>query len=400
MALLARSFVCPALLFLLGIACGSDPVRKPPSAAGAANSAGRSGNAGAANNAGNANGAGGASEAGPESVPTTTLEVPVSATKTTYVNLGTPAVVPVTDPTQSTGWDLALVGYDVFTNGGLSGPGNGSAFGPLPVVIAGFPDQPVSVPFLIQDYSGGAFLDWYGYDSSTHHIYSRYHIYGVRSGGRLYKLQILDYYGGPGDMPTSAFYQLRYAEVTASGSGDTSEIHDLDATFDGAAPGPDVPTACLRLETGETSMLSPNDAASSKAWDLCFRRDNVSVNGGVSGPGDVTAVDLDLANFATETLSDIEMRTADSEQPRFDGIDSAALEAPDLDYRSDSVLSAFTGQWVDQSTDPPAPLPGSAFLVVGADGSSRYLVAFDAFDGASANTPGTIELSVAPSVSP
>jgi hypothetical protein len=36
-------------------------------------------------------------------------------------------------------------------------------------------------------------------------------------------------------------------------------------------------------------------------------------------------------------------------------------------------------------------------MVVGADGSSRYLVGFDSFEGASAEAPGRLKLYVHPS---
>lgn len=332
------------------------------------------------------------------------LAVEVSATQATYVKLSVPGVVNVTDAASSTDWDLGFEGYDVMTNGGISGPGRGAAFGPLSVSVFAFPDQPVDVPFLISDGAGGAFLDWYAYDETTHVLFSRYHVYGVKSGGRLYKLQILRYYVDVGGVGMSAHYQLRYAEVTATGSGETVELDDLDATLGETPSGPaastDAPGPCLSLATGETIMLSLADAESSTDWDLCFRRDAINVNGERGGPGDVAAVDLDAAATAGETLADVEARTSVDEEAAFDAVDDAALTAPDLVYRGDQLVTAFTGQWADASASPPVPTAATAFMVVGADGQSRYLVAFDAFDGANADTPGTVHLGVEPAVSP
>jgi hypothetical protein len=378
MALRSRTIVHSACVAVLGVACGGKPVHTTATGGPDASPP-------------DMPGAGGAPGA---------LNVTVSATHTTYVKLDVPAVVEVSDPLHSTAWDLAFVGYDVFTNGGLSGPGQGAAFGPISVGFFAFPDQPVDVPILIQDYAGGAFLDWYAYEGPTHTLYSRYHVYGIESGGRHYKLQLLDYYDTKQGTTTSALYSLRYAEVPEKGSVHTVEIDDLDATLGGAAPGPDVPSTCLELATGATPQLSPNDAESSLAWDLCFRRDTIGVNGGVGGPGDASAVDLEAADTAGESLDDVKARSADNQQTLFDGIDFAALTAPDLVYRGDYVISAFTGTWANLSADPPVPVGQAAFLVVGADGSSRYLVAFNAFDGADATTPGTIELGIEPSVSP
>jgi len=356
-------------LSLLACACGSDPARKTPG-----------------------------EPDGMPATPSNSLAFDVTATSTTYVNLGTPGVVEVTDPSASTDWDLAFNGYDVRTNGGRSGPGNGSAFGPLPSSFFAFPDEPIEVPFLIQDDAGGVFLRWYAYDGTSHTIYSRYHVYGIDTGDRRYKLQILGYYGEVEGAPVSALYQLRYAEVTADGSGDIIEVADVNGTLDGATPGPDVPSACLTLATGETSMLSPNEAEQATTWDVCFRREAISVNGEIGGPGNVTGVDLESAETDLELLSDVKKKTADSELSLFDSIDDAALTSPDLEYRGDYVTSAFTGKWVELTLDPPAPKPGIAFLVVGANGTSRYLIAFDSFDGADAEAPGTVHLGIMPVV--
>jgi hypothetical protein len=326
--------------------------------------------------------------------------VAVSATKPTYVKLSGPSVVEVSDPHQSLDWDLGLVGYDVLTNGGLSGPGMAAAFGPLPVSVFAFPDQPVNAPFLVTDHAGGAFLYWYLYDEQSHVIYSRFHVYGIKSGGHYYKLQVLSYYGTVGGSEVTALYQLRYAEVTAAGSAKTVDLHNVDATLGGATADADALNTCLVLATGDTPMLSLHQAATSLDWDVCFRRDEISVNGEDGGPGQVAAVDLQADETANEMAADVKARTADSEQALFDGVDLAALTATGLDYRGDHVISAFTDQWVDASANPPAPKPSTAFLVVGADGVSRFFVAFDAFDGANATTPGTVHLGVEPAASP
>jgi hypothetical protein len=366
----------PSLAFALAAltcACGSDPVRQQVTDPGAGGQ-------------------------GPvDTPPADSLSVEVSATKPTFVNLAAKAVVAVSDAKTSTDWDLEFVGYDVLTNGGLSGPGLGWAFGPLAISYFAFPDQPVDVPFTITDSAGGTFLRWYAYDGGTNHtLYSRYHVYGLRSGGHLYKLQILGYYGEVAGAPVSALYQVRYAEVTADGSGATQEVHDIDGTLDGATAGPDVPSGCLLLATAETPSLSPNDAAQSLGWDLCFRREGISVNGELGGPGDVAGVDVDAALTADEVLADVKTRTATNQQAHFDAVDETALNGPELEYRGDYATSAFTGKWVDLGVDPPAPNPSIAFLVAAADGKSRFLIAFNSFSDATEKTPGTVHLAIQP----
>jgi len=371
---MTRSHAPPGLVALAALlaACGSDPVKKKPNE----------------------------SQNPPPSPEQTELTFQVSATEPTYLKLSTPEVVTPANPKSSSDWDLAFVGYDVLTNGGISGSAAGAAFGPLDISVFAFPDNPVDVPFWIVDAAGGVFWRWYAYDGSTHTLYSRYHVYGLRSGGKLYKLQVLGYYGDVQGSPVSALYQLRYAEVTPEGSGDTQETQDLDATLDGKDPGPDVASGCLTLASGETSALTPNEAKQSLDWDICFQRESISVNGDLGGPGDVTGVDLQADATDDEAIALVKKRTATSEQPRFDDTDEAALDSPDLEYHGDSVTSAFTGKWATLDANPPAPKPATAFIVRAADGKSRYLVAFDAFDGATRGTPGTVTLSVLPSVSP
>lgn len=323
------------------------------------------------------------------------LLVPVSADRPTFVSLGVPAVVTVSDAASSSDWDLMFQGYDVFTNGGISGPGLGSAFGPLPASVFAFPDEAVDVPFLIEDRAEGAFLRWYAYDGGTHTIYSRLHVYGVRSRGVLYKLQVLSYYTEVAGAPVGARYRLRVAAVDAQGSGPTRELGDIDGTVDAGSGDPDAPSGCVTLSTETFALLTPGELRASTDWDLCFRRDAVSVNGELGGPGDVTAVDLQQGE--NEPLADVKAVTSAAATERFDAVDEAALTAPSLEYRGDHLSSAFSSKWADLDVDPPVPVTSSGWLVVAADGQSRYLVGFDAFDGATADAPGSVELFVHPS---
>jgi hypothetical protein len=323
------------------------------------------------------------------------LSVTVAAGRPTFVKLGVPAVVSVADPAASTEWDLSFQGFDVFTNGGISGPGLGAAFGPLPASVFAFPDDPIGVPFLIEDRAEGAFLRWYAYDGGTHTIYSRYHVYGVRSRDVLYKLQVLSYYTEVAGAPVGARYRLRAASVDAGGSGATRELLDLDGTVDGGSTDPAAPSGCVTLDSEAFTLLSPDEAAASSDWDLCFRRDAISVNGELGGPGAVTAVDLQQGE--NEPLADVKAMTEADATDRFDAVDEAALTAPSLEYRGDYATSAFSSKWADLAADPPAPVTSAGWLVVAADGRSRYLVGFDAFEGATPDAPGTIDLFVHPS---
>jgi hypothetical protein len=364
------------LVLLAPLACGSDPVRKPAESSSP-----------------------GECETTPELCEPPPNEsdyvtFDVAPDRPTFVQLASRTVVAVDDPSTSGDWDLSFEGWEIRTNGGISGPGAGWAFGPLAASYFAFPDDPVSTPFEIEDRAEGAFLRWYAYDGSNHTIYSRAHVYGVRTGDLLYKLQVLSYYGEVAGAPASARYRVRYAVVGESGSEPTQEVADIDGSSSGGDD-PAAPSGCLTLGTGTTALLTPAQASESFDWDLCFRRDAISVNGELGGPSSVTAVDLYLD--ANEPLSDVKALTEADIDARFDDTDFASLTASHLEYRGDYATSAFSRKWVDRSTEPPTPVTSIAWLVVGANGASRYLVGFDSFEGATADAPGRLKLYVHPS---
>jgi hypothetical protein len=315
------------------------------------------------------------------------------------VDLGTPAVLAPSsaDARPAFGWDLGFRGFEVFTNGGVSSDGAGAAFGPLtlPTFLS---DTAPAVPFLTPDQAGGAFRGWFAYDGENHLIMSRFHVYGLRDGERWFKVQILGYYGGR-SAETSARYSLRYAEVDANGGGDlggigaTGEFKELDASAGGDAKNPDAPSTCVDLPTGAVLSLTPAEAQLSLAWQLCFRRDGISVNGGTGGPRGVTALDLDAARRPSELVSELRALTPESELSRFETIGAADLLAAALDFRPDGLVTAFTDRWLVKASTPPVPESG-VWLVVGADGVTNYLVVFEGFDLASESGPGTVNMRV------
>jgi hypothetical protein len=347
--------------------------------------------AGAKSDAG-ASADGGGADGGDTFTSSVELVVPVAAGRV-YVKLASPpAVVTPADPKTDKGWDLAFEGLDVFTNSGPSGSGSSAAFGPLDP-IAFIDDVAPSVPFLSPDTTGGAFIRWwyYGGAAADHALYTRYHVYGIKDGDKTYKVQVLNYYGVRDGAPTSALYRVRWAEVTAAGSGPVKELADLDGTAGGPQGKPDAKSECLDLGTSARTMLTTAEARASSAWHLCFRRQDISVNGEVGGPRGVGAVDLDAASSATEKLSDVVQKTAASEQARFDAVNAASLTGQP--FRGDRVVSAFGTLWLERGASPPAPSK-TGWLVVGADGTAKYLVGFARFDGASATSPGTVVMRV------
>lgn len=290
----------------------------------------------------------------------------------------------------ATDWDLAFEGMDVFTNSGVSGTGMGAGFGPLDdAVFLG--DTAPSVPFVTQDKAGGAFLDWYAYDGTTHALWSRYHVVGVKEGTRLWKVQVLTYYGERDNATISGIYKIRYQELT--GTGPAVELDDLDGTAGGTSAPATTPSECLDLGTGARPMLTPAAALASTEWQLCFRRANITVNGETGGPRGVMAFDLEGSDTATEPLASVEQLTSDGEKPLFDRTNASAFDGKA--FRGDHVVSVFSDAWIDTTQTPIVPKTG-AWLVVDATGNQKYLLAFTGFENPTTQSPGTVVMRIKP----
>ncbi|WP_437539037.1 HmuY family protein [Sorangium sp. So ce726] len=331
---------------------------------------------------------------GPEGDPFasgTALEIPVPASGRVFVKLGTPAIAePAGDPKASLDWDLAFEGFDVFTNSGPSGGGSAGVIGPFDVATFASDEAP-AVPFLSADKAGGAFLDWYAYDDATHTLFSRYHVYGIQDGERLWKVQIMSYYGERDGATVGGLYQIRVAEITGDSAGEVTEIAGIDGTAGGREAPPGEPSECVDLGTGEKTTLSAEEASASEAWHLCFRRDAISVNGGLGGPRGVGAVDLDVARTAEETTEEVSAKTAEGELPRFQGVSAEAFS--EQEFLGDRVVSGFGGAWLDRTKSPVAPA-SAAWLAADAGGQARYFLGFSELKGATATSPGTVVLHV------
>ncbi|WP_437683576.1 HmuY family protein [Sorangium sp. So ce131] len=323
------------------------------------------------------------------------LVVDVPASGRVFLRLAAPeVVVPAGDGAESTDWDLAFSGYDVLTNSGLSGPGEGGA---LPVSLEDYETGELpGTPYLIEDDAGGAFTRWYAYDSAEHVIYSRFHVHAIEHEGRYWKLQIITFYGEVQGTPVRALYRLRYAEVLPEGPGPTVDIEALDATAGGIETDDTAPSACLDLAGGQELMLTPEEARASTAWHVCFRRSLITVNGELGGPGKTRGADLQDAETADEDkdLAAVMQRTAESEAARFEAIGYDTVADPAIPYRGDHIATAFTGRWLEPGSTPPAPAKDVAWLIQGADGQSRFVLLVDGFEGATASSPGRVSLRV------
>jgi hypothetical protein len=293
-------------------------------------------------------------------------------------------------------WDLRFDGYHAFTNGGAAGVGKGASFGPstdLDLLFDTIPDVPMRA-----DLSDGAMMAWFWFSDAG--ITSRFRVYGVRdASGRTFKVQVLNYYAEDDSGRASAQYTIRYAEVTPTQVGETIELSGINASAGGVSAPAGAPSGCVNLVNGEVLELTKDEWSTRPDWHLCFQRTDVFLNGGISGPSNVTAVDLEVDSDSGDDsgLTDAEQgRSADSERARFDAIAYDELDASYLAWdKSYDVLPRIGTRWLTGSVEHPDPVPGTWF-VRGADGERYYAVYFTAVLPGTDSAAPRVQMQVKP----
>ena len=144
--------------------------------------------------------------------------VDVSEGEEVYFNLSSGEQVAPADPATSLDWDLHFSGYVIRLNGGISGPGQGGAF-PAYQTDQTFEDIAEAMGFgYFADKSGSAFSsdtgEWYNYDSNTHFLSTRNHVYVIDTGAGVYKIQLLNYYREVEGSPVPGFITFRWRPLT------------------------------------------------------------------------------------------------------------------------------------------------------------------------------------------
>ncbi len=194
-------------------------------------------------------------------------------------------------------WDLmfevANRSYNLWTNGGIYGAGDGAAFGPMTPDDAVGTGSSRSIPGWFRDFLGGVFIEypWYEYNvMGTHDISANSRVYVVDTDTDLYRVQVISYYGAGG---ASGMVRVRWGLL----SGTTYEEVELDATAGGFGAPIDDPKnrfAYLDLDAGVVVEIDDATARNSNTiWDIAFKRYDVILNGGASGPGSVKAAIAD-----------------------------------------------------------------------------------------------------------
>lgn len=114
----------------------------------------------------------------------------------------------------STDWDVKLLiqgrTWAIYSNGGVSGSGEGAAFGSMDAATAASFTSGNQVPTWTSDSQGGVFSDhpWYAYNlQGNNRLWPNYKVYLIDVAGIIYRLQVLSYYNAAG---SSAFLTVRY----------------------------------------------------------------------------------------------------------------------------------------------------------------------------------------------
>lgn len=249
----------------------------------------------------------------------------------TYVSFAKGIVAAPEKPEESLDWDIAFQRYNMKTNGGTSGPGQGA------VADLGELDMKTTTSAQVSNWTVDAVIEdartsdkrsmnsvlsgWYSYHFGRHELVSKYLLYAVRAAdGRVALFKIHDYYDDAG---TAGHYKVLYRFPTGADLVDGGTPNE---TPDGGTPA-EVPedsvTESNGVTFGETNLDAragttffsfsqhgaiavAGDPKQSNAWDLTFEDWLLRTNSGTSGNGQGGALlagtlDFDLATSAPET---------------------------------------------------------------------------------------------------
>lgn len=134
-------------------------------------------------------------------------------------------------------------------------------------------------------------------------------------------------------------------------------------TIDASSP---VSFAYVSL-TGGGALPSPADPGGSTAWDMAFRRFSVRLNGGVAGPGSVSAVSL--GNNAGLTADQVAALTPEDGEAAFAAI--TAADIPAGGFVEDALAPETGPSWFrfDRQSGSIVANPGAAWKL--REGSGR-----------------------------
>jgi hypothetical protein len=138
---------------------------------------------------------------------------------TGYFDFSSGQEVSPVNPSSSTEWDIAFTAYEIHLNSNLFGPGLVTAY-PIyqelgdPTDFDIVTEAPTQSQGYFWDELGSVLTDWYIYTGPPNHqLLSKDHIYLIKAGDSVYKLQIYSYYKSEGGAPVSAWYTFKWLEL-------------------------------------------------------------------------------------------------------------------------------------------------------------------------------------------
>lgn len=263
-------------------------------------------------------------------------------------------------------WDLKFSGWQILTNGGVSGEGMAGGVPYANLTFEEIADKDIP-PHVFSDEYGSVFTDWYVEDMSSerHFLNSTKHVYLIQTAPeRIYKMQILSYYGDVRGTPVSAMYKIQYQPI--DGSEPVTTVDNIDGTTGGIHAGGDA--GYFSFEKGRLT-LTDEQAKASAEWDLRFRRATIEPNGGRFGPGQVKAFDTKQTDLARVT----------------------AAQMPPPPAFVDSALQPVVKDWYVYGRDHSLTLNKTAYVLRAADGKSWYKFQPTSLNGGGREGFGSLE---------
>ena len=327
---------------------------------------------------------------------TTTINVDLSAGEA-YLSLREGRILAPSEVTDNN-WDLHVDGWNLFLNGGASGPGNGAGI-PFRDLDPDLTFEQVNreqdiLYFLFQDDYGSVLSNWWAYGlRGGHTVYSRFHRYWLHEAGRWWKLQVLSYYQLVDGAPEAAHMGLRWQEVLEGSNGELRELN-VDATAGGISAAPDDPLNQFKyvdLDSGEVTSHGDTSAATASDWHIGFRRFYIRLNGGTSGPRGVASYDQDAE--LEETDAGLLEMSPESTLPAFEALSWTDRPAESA-LVEDEIAPVLIGWYAGNPSAGASALP-IPFLASTADDSARAKLRITALVDGNQSSPASLSLEYA-----
>ena len=251
---------------------------------------------------------------GVQEVPTETVSFALDDGEPRYLDL-------LSGEADDGAWDLRAQGWDLFLNGGESGDGRAGGID-MELLDLTMPFEELSrknqiLYFFFYDSYACALSDWWWYAlDGTHTLFSNYHVFVVRRGGRDIAFQMMDYYRVIDGSAEAGYPHFRWAEIPADGAEPDLTETELDATAGGLGAAADDPANRWTYFSFDEGVVDLTDVESldDDRWDLGFKRFNIKSSSGPSGSSEVLTWDFDRDRG--EEADDVLGFTPDGELPR------------------------------------------------------------------------------------